>query len=356
MPLTRSLEAQQMPPRYIGTSLADAQEVTLRKRGGGASGQDGAYHPPTVPGNPMTARLPKTLDHPQPLLAKALANSATAAFIANRQGNIVWVNQAFVELSGYAGSELLGRPAALRRDGQWRNGHHGCAPRPVDGCGWQREVVDNRRDGSPYTVDEVVTPLLDEAGVATHFFVQRHDISARARRDQQNEHRADHDELTGLAKRCLFHRELDGAIAQARRESLCVSTLFVDLDHFKPVNDTLGHHVGDQLLSAVAQRLRANVRQGDLVARWGGDEFSILLAKLPEPALALTLAGKLRAALELPFSLRGVVVNISASIGVAVYPRDGLRPRTLLRKADGAMYRAKHAGGNGVETCRRRRH
>jgi diguanylate cyclase (GGDEF)-like protein/PAS domain S-box-containing protein len=305
----------------------------------------------------MTARLPKTIDQQQPLLAKALANSATPAFIANRHGNIVWVNQAFIELSGYAGSELLGRPAALRRDGQWRDGRHVSASRPVDGGGgWQREVVDNRRDGTPYTVDEVVTPLLDEAGVATHFFVLRHDITSRARSNQQSEHRADHDELTGLANRCLFHRELDGAIAHARRESLCVSTLFVDLDHFKPVNDRLGHHVGDQLLSAVAQRLRANVRHGDLVARWGGDEFTVLLANLPDTALALTLAGKLRAALELPFSLRGVVVSISASIGVALFPRDGLRPRTLLRKADGAMYRAKHAGGNGVETCRRRRH
>lgn len=303
----------------------------------------------------MTARLPKSVDRQQPLLAKALATSATAAFIANRRGRIVWVNQAFVELSGYAGSELLGQPAALRRDGPAHNGHQAAAWQPANGAnGWRREVVDNKRDGTPYTVDEVVTPLLDEAGVPTHFFVLRHDITSRARRSLQIEHRAEHDELTGLANRCLFHRELDGAIAHARRESLCVSTLFVDLDQFKPVNDTLGHHVGDQLLAAVAQRLRANVRQGDLVARWGGDEFTVLLANLPDAAMALTLAGKLRAALELPFSLRGAVVSISASIGVALFPRDGLRPRTLLRKADRAMYRAKHAGGNGVETCRRR--
>ena len=125
-----------------------------------------------------------------------------------------------------------------------------------------------------------------------------------------------------------------------------LATLFLDIDGFKPVNDTFGHRMGDQLLSAIADRLRAAVRKGDTVARFGGDEFAAILTGLQEPEIAAVLAGKLVDAISRPFMVRGQKLAVSASIGISIYPFDGEDAEILLDKADHAMYDAKHQGGN----------
>ncbi|NGZ84753.1 diguanylate cyclase [Duganella sp. SAP-35] len=305
---------------------------------------------PARPDAPPAAVMPGLAQ--QPLLAKALATTGSPAFIADYRGQIVWVNQAFVALSGYAESELLGMPASILRDGKRDPGHYAQAWRTVQrGHELRNEVVDAHRNGTPYTVEEIITPLCDEHGVITHFFVIRHDVTQRSQRSEHIQHLADHDELTGLLNRTKFRRELSAAIVQAGLNQQLLATLFVDLDHFKPVNDTLGHHVGDLLLETVANRLRGAVRNGDVIARCGGDEFAVLLKEMPDALMAVSLANKLLAALARPFILQHHKVQVSASIGVAIYPQDGADARTLLIKADRAMYDVKHNGGNGVRTC-----
>lgn len=285
----------------------------------------------------------------QPLLAKALAATGTPALIADAHGKIVWVNHAFVAFSGDAAEDLLGKQAPILRNGKRDSSDYARAWRALlRGHELHNEVVGAHRNGAPYTVEEFVTPLFDEDGVITHFFVIRHDITQRTQQHEKIQHLADHDELTGLLNRSKFRKELASAIGQARQNPCTLATLFIDLDHFKPVNDTLGHDVGDLLLAAVAHRLRNAVRHGDQIARCGGDEFAVLLRDLPEASLAEALAAKLLTALTRPFVLQSHRVSISASIGVALYPRDGQDARTLLIKADRSMYRIKHSGGNGV--------
>jgi len=287
----------------------------------------------------------------QPLLAKALAASATPALIADAHGKIVWVNHAFIAFSDAAEHELLGQQAPILRDDKRDSRDYARAWRALQrGHELHNEVVGTHRNGTRYTVEEFITPLFDEDGVITHFFVIRHDITQRAQHNEQIQHLADHDDLTGLQNRSKFRKELASAIGHARQRPRILAALFIDLDHFKPVNDQLGHDVGDLLLAAVAHRLRNAVRNGDLIARFGGDEFAVLLTDLPEAGVAEALAAKLLAALTRPFILQSHRITISASIGIAIYPRDGQDARTLLLKADRAMYRIKHGGGNGVAT------
>ncbi|MGZ5780787.1 MAG: diguanylate cyclase domain-containing protein, partial [Burkholderiaceae bacterium] len=139
------------------------------------------------------------------------------------------------------------------------------------------------------------------------------------------------------------------AISHAKRSQHMIATLFLDLDGFKPINDAFGHHMGDQLLIAVAERLRATVRQADAVARFGGDEFAVLIPDITDINIAATLSHKLNDILSKPFVLRGQKFNIHASVGIAIYPTDGENPETLLANADKAMYQAKYRGGNNFQ-------
>lgn len=163
------------------------------------------------------------------------------------------------------------------------------------------------------------------------------------------EHLAQYDQLTGLSNRELLQDRLRTALAKARRERNRLCLLYLDLDKFKQVNDSLGHAAGDRLLQIAAQRLKASVRESDTVARIGGDEFVILFESISSKDDALTLAGKIRAALSRPFELEDQVLEVSPSIGVALYPQHGSDEKELLKHADQAMYLAKSAGGNRIE-------
>ncbi|CAM5220657.1 Diguanylate cyclase (GGDEF)-like protein/PAS domain S-box-containing protein OS=Castellaniella defragrans OX=75697 GN=HNR28_003519 PE=4 SV=1 [Castellaniella defragrans] len=156
------------------------------------------------------------------------------------------------------------------------------------------------------------------------------------------QHMAQYDQLTGLPNRGLLDDRLKTALSMARREHERLSVLYLDLDRFKPVNDTLGHSVGDLLLQEVASRLKRCVRASDTVARIGGDEFVVLLQRLSEPRQAAVVAAKIHDAMSRPFTLDGHTLSIAPSIGIAHYPEDGERAQQLLEHADQAMYRAKH--------------
>lgn len=283
----------------------------------------------------------------QSLLSRALASVADAIFITDKMGRIVWVNDAFCRLSGYAPHEAIGCSPAILQSGIQSQAFYAELWQTIAaGKVWQGEVVDRRKDGSFYTVDEIITPLFDEHGSITNFIAIQHDITLRKHDSERDHHLAYHDVLTGLPNRANFLRAQEMAIAKANNASHKLAILFLDLDRFKPVNDNFGHHVGDQVLVAVAERLRAALRRTDVVARLGGDEFGILLTEQVDTSVATALARKLLRSLSRPFMIDGIKIVIGSSIGVALYPTDGDDAERLLAKADKAMYRAKGSGGN----------
>ena len=284
-------------------------------------------------------------DRPHPLLARALEAAANAVFIADRDGRIVWVNDAFCRLSGYGRDECIGRTPGLLKSGrQSADFYRELWATILAGRTWQGEVVERRRDGSLWTASQVITPLLDESGAVTHFVAIQHDVTASSEAREAIERLAFHDSLTGLPNRVSFLESLGRALARAAAEHRMLALLYLDLDDFKPVNDAMGHAAGDALLIAVAERLRGAVRKTDTVARLGGDEFAVLLTDVGHPDVAGALAGKLVDRIGQPYMLDRRRISVGASIGISLYPRDGATIDELLRHADAAMYAAKADG------------
>ena len=286
------------------------------------------------------------------LLDTALANVANAVYITDQTGTVLWGNRALTTLSGFSEREILGAKPTLfssRDDNPDFHEHFLKAVRA--GETWHGELVNTHRNGRRYTVDETISPLLDRNGTIAHYVAILDDISERKRTEERMEHTAHHDPLTDLPNRGLFLDRLSQALAMARRETHGGALLFLDLDHFKEVNDSLGHAAGDALLIAVAERLQAQVRETDTVARLGGDEFTIILSRLHEAGDAEMVAGKILHSLSQALTIEGNVVNISASIGIAHFPRDGGAIEDLLRMADDAMYDAKRSGRNRYTTA-----
>lgn len=201
-----------------------------------------------------------------------------------------------------------------------------------------------RRSGEVYPEWVSIGEVRDSLGNVSHFVSVGKDISERKQYESRLEFQAYHDALTGLPNRVLFKAQLDEALLRAKRNKRGVGVMFIDLDHFKAVNDTLGREVADLLLKASAARMKSCWRASDLTGRQGGDEFAVVLDELENLDDAGADAQKLVTALAASFELAGREVSISASIGIACYPDDGGDGETLLKSADAAMYRAKEAG------------
>jgi diguanylate cyclase (GGDEF)-like protein/PAS domain S-box-containing protein len=281
------------------------------------------------------------------LLGTAVATAANAIFITNQRGEIRWANGAFCRLSGYNSSELLGKtPGILKSGAQPAAFYAELWQTILAGKTWTGEVVERRKDGTSYIVQQTITPLCGQDGVISHFVAVHEDITRRKEAEARVEYLAYHDELTGLPNRTLLQDRLAQAILQARRNSRLVALLFLDLDQFKEINDTLGHKIGDQFLKETALRLQGCVRATDSLARLGGDEFVIVQTELASVDGALRLARKVLDALSGPYTLGGREIRSTASIGITVYPLDDPEGSRLLENADMAMYRAKAEGRN----------
>ncbi|MBZ9749757.1 EAL domain-containing protein [Deinococcus sp. HMF7604] len=200
------------------------------------------------------------------------------------------------------------------------------------------------RSGQMYSVEDSAAPILNEAGQLLGAVLVFHDVSDTRAMARHMSHLAQHDSLTDLPNRLLLRDRVSQAIERARRQGGRFAVLFLDMDHFKNVNDSLGHHVGDELLQSIAGRLRAALRASDTVSRQGGDEFIVMLPDIRETADVETVLGKLMEVISAPYHLAGHRVDTSFSIGVALYPEDGEDTDTLLQHADAAMYRAKDEG------------
>ena len=203
-----------------------------------------------------------------------------------------------------------------------------------------------RRDGTEFAIDDSAAPIHDRQGIATGAVIVFHDVSVARAIGIEMSHLAQHDTLTDLPNRILLQDRLHQAIALASRNSSLVGVLFLDLDNFKEINDSLGHAFGDKVLQSVVNSLLTCVRASDTISRLGGDEFVILLSEIKQPGDAGVKAGKILTAINAPFVIDSHKVHITASIGVATYPNDSKDPEDLIKKADQAMYKAKEQGRN----------
>jgi diguanylate cyclase (GGDEF)-like protein/PAS domain S-box-containing protein len=286
------------------------------------------------------------------LLGMALASAANAVMVTDHQGRIQWANAAFLRLSGYEEGEIIGQSPQILKSGQQDKAYYQALWRTINnGEVWSNETVEKNKDGSLYTVMQTITPLTDAAGRITHFIAIHEDITDQKHTRERISHMAQYDGLTDLPNRALFYDRLRQALSLARRGNVGLALMFLDLDRFKQVNDTLGHHIGDVLLKSVAERLRQCVRESDTVARLGGDEFTVLLYDLREREDIGRIAEKIIAAVSRPYELDGHDVRIGVSIGIARFTVDTEDEDKLMNLADKAMYAAKAEGRNTYRFC-----
>jgi len=285
------------------------------------------------------------------LAATVLQTMDEAVTVTNANNNIISVNPAFTTITGYSAAEVIGNNPKLLASGTHTQTFYQHMWRQLETHGsWQGEIWNRHRNGHVYIEWLSIKKMTDAKGAVTHYVAVFSDISERKASEQRMKHLAHFDPLTGLPNRALFADRLHQAVAQSQRDQHQMALMFVDLDKFKPVNDELGHSVGDVLLKAVARRLLECVRRdSDTVARLGGDEFVVLLLDIDSVHDAMIVAVNIRDALDQPFELGQHSVRISASIGVALFPAHGTDENTLLTHADAAMYRAKEAGRNQVQ-------
>ncbi|MFZ5862970.1 MAG: putative bifunctional diguanylate cyclase/phosphodiesterase [Nitrospirota bacterium] len=284
------------------------------------------------------------------ILSTALEQTADSVMITGTDGTIEYVNHAFVRTTGYDPAEVIGHtPNVLKSGRHTAEFYRTVWNTLLAGESFNDVFVNRRKDGSLYSEEKAISPLKDATGRVTHFVSTGRDISERIQTQERLYFLANHDALTGLPNRTLFLDRLEQAISRARWNQRVVATLFLDLDHFKNINDTLGHNVGDQLLRSLAGRLSAALRNGDTVARFGGDEFVILLDDMADASDAASVAQKLLDVLAPPVEVGTTLLQVGASIGVSTFPADGDDPGMLLRNADTAMYRVKESGRNAYQ-------
>ncbi len=270
--------------------------------------------------------------------------------VTGSDNRIKTVNPAFSRITGYEVEEVIGRRPSLLASGRHDAGFYEEMWRALlTGGYWSGEVWNRRKDGSVYPEWLSLAAIRDAQGQIQEYVGVFSDITRRKENEEQIRRQANYDALTGLPNRTLLVDRLDRAMAAAHRERTKVGLLFIDLDRFKGVNDSLGHVVGDELLQQVARRLLAGLRETDTVARFGGDEFVVVLEGLHQASEAAQVAKTLIAAVGVPFELAGREIFIGASVGVTLYPDDSIDADTMLRNADMAMYRAKDAGRNTCE-------
>jgi diguanylate cyclase (GGDEF)-like protein/PAS domain S-box-containing protein len=281
------------------------------------------------------------------LLAKVFKHSSEGIMVCNALNKIVEVNQSFSKITGYLAGDVIGKNPKLLASGRHKTSFYVRMWEALEENGyWQGEIWDRRKNGEAFAVLIGVSIVRDGDGALTHYIAVFTDITERKAAESRIEYLAHHDPLTNLPNRTLLQDRFDQAAAQAARNQSRVAVLFLDLDRFKQINDTLGHDVGDRLLQGIAARLLQCVREADPICRQGGDEFIIVLTDLPDNEAVMQAAKKILQHLHEPFAIDGVQITTSFSIGISLYPNDGMNFLGLLNKADTAMYAAKKQGRN----------
>ncbi len=292
----------------------------------------------------MTEKL--EAERERSIAAAVFGNAAEGIMVTDKDNVIIQVNPAFSVITGYEPAEVIGRQPGILNSGRHDAAFYEEMRRHIDELGrWEGEIWNRRKNGEIFVEWLAITSVEGEAGEGRHVatFI---DITKRKEADEIILHRANFDLLTELPNRGLFDDRLVGVLAMARRHRRSFALMYIDIDWFKNVNDSLGHAAGDTLLTEAAKRMEKCVRDADTVARMGGDEFAVILSDLNDPGEAEEVAHRVNRALAEPFALPEGTATVSGSIGIAIFPGDGSDELLLKKSADKALYAAKAAGRN----------
>ena len=284
------------------------------------------------------------------LSSSVFDNAVEGIVITNLDGIIEQVNPACEIMSGYRRGELIGENPRI-----FKSSHHDAFfyekmwQDLTEQGRWEGEVWNRRKNGEVYPLNVSISKCTNSSGRATHYVAIFHDISEIKQSEEKLQHQAYHDALTNLPNRKLFNDRLNVAVAHARQHKTKLAVIYLDIDNFKKINDTLGHHYGDKLLQQISERLLRCTRQEDTTARIGGDEFIILMPEIETPHDITVLCRRIFKHLEQPHVLSGRDYTINVSMGVTIFPDDASTPEDLVKNADIAMYRVKETGKNGYQ-------
>jgi diguanylate cyclase (GGDEF)-like protein/PAS domain S-box-containing protein len=276
------------------------------------------------------------------LAAQVFEYSIEGILITDADNHIISLNQPYSAITGYNEEDLKGKNPSISSSGMHEASFYTKMWQAINTTSrWQGELWNRRKDGEIYPVWINISVIKDAKGKVLNYIGMLSDIAERKAAEVFLKHQAQHDFLTNLPNRVLFHDRFQQLLADAKRNNETFALLSLDLNKFKLVNDTYGHRIGDLLLQEVAKRFQDTIRKTDTISRQGGDEFSILVSKIDPAEHAQVLADKLHATMEAPFLIEGHRLNITLSIGIAIYPDDGVDEVTLSEHADAGMYRAK---------------
>lgn len=312
----------------------------------GRTEYDSKDHPLHVTGIIQDITLRKESEAQLELAAKVFEQSGEGFLITDANRNIIRVNQAFTTISGYGEADVLGQNPRMLASGKQDKNFFSAMWESIDTLGhWQGEILDRRKDGSLYSKWLSISRVRDAQGKVTHYVGIFNDITQQKQDEEHIQRLAHFDALTGLPNRVLLNDRISHALSMAQRNQTQLAVLFLDLDHFKNVNDSLGHRIGDELLVQVAARLSEAIREEDTVSRLGGDEF-ILVLQDSDADGAAHVSEKLIESIARPYRIEHHDLVITPSIGIAMFPTDGEDFESLSKCADVAMYRAKNDGRN----------
>lgn len=281
------------------------------------------------------------------LLATVFESSGESIMVCDVSGNIVDVNRSFTKVTGYSAEEVIGKNPRLLSSGRHDDAFYRQMRQTLNEKGyWQGEIWNRRKNGELFPELLGISTACDAQGRLTHYIGVFSDISERKATEAKIEYLAHHDPLTHLPNRVLLRDRFEQAVAYAARNNSMLALLFLDLDHFKQINDTMGHDMGDRLLQGIADRLLKCLREVDIICRQGGDEFIIVLTDLKDSDTVEQTTQKILLQLNEPFDIGGVQMTTSFSIGISLYPNDSANFDGLFNKADTAMYAAKKHGRN----------
>jgi two-component system CheB/CheR fusion protein len=310
-------------------------------------GEDGLIYAVCTQSQDVTRR--KHAERQLQLAARVFDRAGEGIVVTDDKVNILTVNDAFTRITGYGVEEAVGRKPSMLQSGRHGADFYGAMWDALNAHGhWQGEIWNRRKNGEVYLEWLNINVVKDPSGKLMNYVGIFSDISVAKESQRRIEFLATHDPLTHLPNRTLFNDRLLVALNKARRHNHKIAVLFVDLDNFKLVNDTLGHEAGDKLVTLVAERLQECVRASDTVARLGGDEFAVLLEESDQNDINQSARRMIRLLAE-SMLIDGHEIFISASIGISVFPGDGDNPAALLKNADMAMYRAKEMGRNNYQ-------
>lgn len=281
------------------------------------------------------------------ILSSAVQQSPVSVLITDPEGKIEYVNPKYEQITGYASSEAIGRDLGFTLLNQTSADAMAAMRHSISNAQeWRGEFCSIRRDGQVFWEFVSLSPLRNDSGELTHFVIIKEDITVRRSYEERLLRQAHYDDLTGLANRVLMLEHLNVALENSARNHRQTAMMCIDLDRFKNVNDSLGHSCGDDVLRESAGRLSGCIRNGDILARMGGDEFIIILPDISSAKEAEKVAEKIIAAFVQPFFIGGKEYFVTASIGIALAPKDGRSANLIQRNSDLAMYKAKELGRN----------